>query len=700
IAKRQMTFEESHTVDPHQLLGIELNPRAAAIAELVLWIGFLQWHFRTRGKVAPPEPVIKNFQNIECRDAVLKWSKREMVTGEDGRPVTIWDGRTTKPHPVTGEEVPDETARVPMYEYHDPEKAEWPEADYVVGNPPFIGTAKMRHDLGDGYTDAVRKTYKELPESCDYVMFWWHKAAGLATRGQIERFGFIATNSLRQTFNRRVVEQHLSGKVPLSIIYAIPDHPWVDAALGAAVRISMTVAAVGIPEGRLLKVVSEEKIRDVGAELVLEEDVGPILANLRIGAAVGNALPLQANDGISNPGVKLHGAGFIIEEEEATELIAGSKNGIEKHIRHYRNGRDLTQTSRNVLVIDLLGLSSEDVRDRFPAIYQRLLERVKPERDQNRRATYRENWWIFGEPRKSFRPALSGLPRYIATVETSKHRFFTFLDESILPDNMLVNVATDDAHILGVLSSRIHVTWALAAGGRLGVGNDPRYNKTVCFETFPFPDATEPQKARIRELGEQLDAHRKRQQELHPKLTMTGMYNVLEKLRSDEELTEKEKTIHEQGLVSVLRQIHDDLDAAVADAYGWPVDLSDEEILERLVALNHERAEEEKRGLIRWLRPEYQNPDGATQQTMLLDTKETKKKTTKQKIKKQPWPKKLGEQAAAVSAALAAIGEPADEALVAKRFTRANKQRIAELLETLAGLGRARELEDGRFLAV
>ncbi len=187
---------------------------------------------------------------------------------------------------------------------------------------------------------------------------------------------------------------------------------------------------------------------------------------------------------------------------------------------------------------------------------------------------------------------------------------------------------------------------------------------------------------------------------------MTGMYNVLEKLRQNdreggEELTAKEKTMHEQGLVSVLRQIHDELDAAVADAYGWPVDLADEAILERLVALNHERAEEEKRGLVRWLRPEFQNPDGVTQQGVAFaDTKKKPSKKTKAKVKKQPWPKTLSEQAAAVQTALVAIGAPADEVDVAKRFTRASKDRVAELLETLASLGSARQLAGGKFLAV
>ncbi|MBK7011854.1 MAG: hypothetical protein IPH43_03610 [Xanthomonadales bacterium] len=120
-----------------------------------------------------------------------------------------------------------------------------------------------------------------------------------------------------------------------------------------------------------------------------------------------------------------------------------------------------------------------------------------------------------------------------------------------------------------MLSSCVHVTWALAAGGRLGVGNDPRYNKSRCFEPFPFPILGDDQQHRIRDLAEQLDAHRKRQQAAHAELTLTGMYNVLEKLRSGEALSARERMIHEHGIVSVLRQLHDEIDAAVLDAYGW-----------------------------------------------------------------------------------------------------------------------------------
>ena len=181
-------FGETHipllTIDPHQFLGIEVNPRAAAITDLVLWIGYLQWHFRTRGQGAKPrEPVIRNFHNIECRDAVLTWDAVEEVTDEAGNPITRWDGRTTKPHSITGEEVPDETARVTELRYINPSKAEWPQADYIVGNPPFIGVRRLRFILGDGYIDTIRNVYNELTETLDYVMYWWHRAAQQVSSG-------------------------------------------------------------------------------------------------------------------------------------------------------------------------------------------------------------------------------------------------------------------------------------------------------------------------------------------------------------------------------------------------------------------------------------------------------------------------------------------------------------------------------------
>lgn len=263
------------------------------------------------------------------------------------------------------------------------------------------------------------------------------------------------------------------------------------------------------------------------------------------------------------------------------------------------------------MVIDLFGLNEADVRSNFPEVYQHLLATVKPERSNNRRASFKENWWRFGEPRKLLRSFISATPRYIATVETTKHRVFQFLSTEITPDHMLIAIGLSDGYPLGVLSSRFHGMWALRAGGWLGVGNDPRYSKSRCFDPFPFPAATDAQKAAIGAIAEELDAHRKRVLADHPHLTLTGLYNVLERLKggaAPDDLDGKERRIFDDGLVLILKELHERLDAAVADAYGWPVDLPEEEVLARLVALNQERAKEERRGLVRWLRPDYQIP--------------------------------------------------------------------------------------------
>jgi hypothetical protein len=703
LGETQQALEHTGlTVDPHQLLGIEINPRAAVVADLVLWIGYLQWHFRTRGDAQPPIPVIRNFHNIEHRDALMTWTARTPKLDDHGNEITQWDGITKKINPTTGKEVPDEAARRTVYLYSNTKQAKWPEAEFIVGNPPFIGGKDIRQELGDGYIEALRKVYDEVPDSADFVMYWWQRAAQLTRAGKLRRFGFITTNSLPQIFNRKVVAQNLAAtKHPLSLIFAIPDHPWVKslstderpAAKAAAVRIAMTVAERGEHEGHLYRVTSEGDSNSEGTAVELTEQAGKIFADLRVGADVTAALPLRSNEDLSCPGVKLHGAGFIVTRGQATTLGLGRIPGLEQHIRPYLNGRDLTGTSRNVMVIDLFGLGSEEVRVRFPEVYQWLLDRVKPERDENRRATYSENWWTFGEPRGNFRPALKGLIRYISTGETAKHRTFSFLDAVTLPDNMLVNIASSDAFHLGVLSSEIHVQWALAAGGRMGVGNDPRYNKTRCFDPFPFPVCSEAQKQNIRDLAERLDAHRKRQQQLHPWLTITEMYNVLEKLRATSELSEEERNIYESGLVGILRELHDELDRAVFAAYGWPHDLSTEQVLERVVALNAERRAEEASGLIRWLRPEYQAPNAVAVTPQLDGLVEVEPAVAARR--KQPWPATLPDQVRAVKDSLRAVPQQ-NPAQIAAAFRPASRTRILEILETLTALGQTRHSE-GRY---
>lgn len=719
-----MSFEtEGLTVDPHQFLGIELNPRAASIAEMVLWVGYLQWHFKTKGDSNPPQPVLRDFKNIENRDAVLSWDSMQYELDSNLQPITRWDGKTYKKHPVTGEDVPDETARMPIEKYINPRKAEWPQADYVVGNPPFIGDKRLRQSVGDGYVDALRYVWSDVPESAEFVMYWWNKSAELLQDKNIKRFGFITTNSIRQTFNRRVIERYLNSK-GVSIVYAIPDHPWVDNKDGAAVRIAMTVCCSMVSDGKLVNVEEESRGSDY-TEVVLRQQSGRIHSDLRIGADVTSAKPLHSNEILSGNGVMLAGSGFILDSERAEIFGYGKAAEIKK----YRNGKDLTATSRNAFIVDFFGLTVEEARSQNPAAFQWVLEHVKPDRDHNNRKKIKEQWWIFGEPRRLLRSGLNGLSRYVATVETAKHRTFQFLGSDILPDHMLIAIATADALHLGLLSSSVHVIWALAAGGTLE--NRPRYNKSVCFEPFPFPLVGDELATRIRSLAEQLDAHRKKQQVQHADLTLTGMYNVLDKLKSGEALTAKDKLIHEQGLVSILKQLHDELDLAVLDGYGWS-DLApllqivngnapatdkprddikrelDEVLLERLVALNSERAAEEQRGLIRWLRPDYQNPQAASRSNAQKAPEQKEMEVEAAEdipavvvAEKIAWPKGDIEQVKAVAAVLAASKTPLNVDTIAAHFTSkgAWKKRLPGILAMLVAVGRARVTEQEHYIA-
>jgi hypothetical protein len=532
-------------------------------------------------------------------------------------------------------------------------------------------------------------------------------------------------------FNRQVIERQLVAHPPISLAFAIPDHPWVDASDGAAVRIAMTVgkSAEEGKEGTLVTVTSEHEGDGEGLEVELFTRRSVIHADLTGGANVAGSLSLNSNAGISFMGMIPLGAGFWIDEQMAVNLGRGRVPGLDAHIRRYRNGKDLTDKPRGIFALDFYGVSENELRLLYPEAYQWVLERVKPQRDQDKRPSRSKNWWFFAESVPKFRFAVVGLTRYIGTAETAKHRMFVFLDADILPDQKIRTITSDDAYILGVLSSRLHVVWALAAGGTLE--NRPVYNNTRCFEPFPFPATSDEQKQTIRALAEQLDAHRKRQQALYPDLTLTGMYNVLEKLREIEKcrggiydalgstettpgttettpgamnraptiiLTAKEKTIHEQGLVAILKQLHDELDAAVFAAYGWPATLSDAEILEKVVALNRERAREEEQGLIRWLRPEYQQPHGA-QVTIQDDLNLGETEAAPLKIKaKLLWPKTLPEQVQAVRAALANAAAPITAETLARTFQRARADKVGELLETLAALGQVREVEKGSFV--
>jgi hypothetical protein len=438
-----------HTVDPHQFLGLELNPRAAAIAELVLWIGYLQWHLRTRGGV-PEEPILKPFKNIEVKNAVLTW---------DGYPL---------PHVVDGRET-----------YPNARRPTWPAAEFIVGNPPFIGKSVIREALGDAYVEALRDAHSQVNDSADFVMYWWDRAAEiLAAKGSpLRRFGLVTTNSITQEFSRRVIKKRMDGKPPLSLVMAINDHPWTKASDEVAqVRIAMTVGEQGEHVGLLREVVREEKLDTDQPEIEFTTRIGRINPDLSIGVDSTATRLLRANEGLSCNGMMLAGRGFILRPSEAEHLKSLDGEAATFVIRSYINGGDLVRVRDPKAIIDFYGLTDEEARKIAPHTYQHVLQLVKPERDKNRDQQFRTKWWLFGRQRPEIRAANRDLSRYIATTETAKHRVFQFLSIETVPDHMVVAISLEDACFMGILSSKIHVAWSLRTGGWLGVGNDPRYS--------------------------------------------------------------------------------------------------------------------------------------------------------------------------------------------------------------------------------
>lgn len=676
------------TVGPNQFHGLDLNPRAVPVAELVLWIGYLQWHFRTRSKAPPAEPILHRYGTIRHADALLDYSGKEPALDKKSQPRMEWGGRT-KLHPITGEMVPDAADQRPVLRPTSPKTAVWPRADFIVGNPPFVAAQYMREKLGSGYVEALWAAYPKVPKAADLAMFFWWRAAQSVAGGEARRFGLITSNAIRKVFAGRVVASALAGRKPLHLVFAIPDHPWSQGAGSAAVRIAMTVAAPGREPGRLLTV-TRESAGDV-PDVIFTETLGLVGADLTLEAGLVGARELHANERLCSPGMKLHGAGFLVTSAMARTLGLGRVPGLDVHVRPFLNGKDVTGHSREMMVLDLFGLTAAEVRERFPEVFQHLLLHVKPERDANNRHGYRDAWWVFGEPRRDFRPALPGLPRYIATAFAAKHRVFVFQPAAVLPDNSLICIATAEAWHIGVLSSRFHVAWSLATGGTLE--DRPLYTKTRCFDPFPFPAATPAQQAAIARPAEALNRHRAARLAAYPHLTLTGLYNVLEALRADRALTDAERDVLDAGQVATMKHLHDELDAAVAAAYGWPATLTAPEIVARVVALNRERLTEEAAGRVRWLRPAYQAPAEiqvrAAQAAMDIA----------QATAILPWPKQAPAQFIALRTALAR-GGPGGVPDLAGRFEKPPAPaRVRTMLKTLVALGQARDAGGGRYAA-
>ncbi len=565
-------------VSPVQLLGIEVKRSAKEVAEAVLWIAYLQGRSGARGEALPPSAgEARPVGAIECRDAVLAWDAIEVAgTGR---------------------------ARSKVERYVNPRQAEWPRADFIVGNPPFMGKLRLRSTLGEGYASALRQAYDgEVPRGADYVMCWWSRAARAVGTGHARRFGLVTPSSITQRMNRPVVARALSVDPRIELVLALPDCPWVDG--GAQVRIAMTVGAAA-SRGATVRATR----RGDGAGGV---EVGPtatVNADLSRRIDVSSVTRLVANRRMSHVGVGLHGRGFALEAEAAahlvSEAIASGVRAPRRFIRPTETGRDLAHSPRHRFVDRSLGplrAGGQGARS-HPPVARHAREaraRQQPARGAPPRLL---------AVRRERPPDARGRPR-----PAPLHRHDALGTSPGLPLHRRGRPARSD-HRRRRVRRPLGARRALGAPPpRLGRGDRrtprgrqrPQVPEGDLLRCLPLLRSRAARRERIAEIGSRLDAHRRSRQAAHPGLSITGMYNVMGKLRAGEGLTDRERLILDRGLVPTLSQLHDELDAAVIEAYGWPREVTDDQILERLVALNAERAEEEGRGIVRWLRPELQ----------------------------------------------------------------------------------------------
>jgi len=542
------------TVGPEVVSGIEINPYAAELARVTVWIGEIQW-MRKNGFDVDRKPVLKPLNNIECRDALIN---------------------------------PDGTIAV------------WPRVDAIVGNPPFLGDKKMIRELTEGYVLSLRRLYRDvLPQAGDLVCFWFAKAWRMLESGRLERAGFVATNSIRSGSSNKILEV-ISDRG--RIFNAWDDEPWV--VDGAAVRVSL---------------VSFDRGADTPVKLDNKE-VASIHPNLTAGQNdVTRRSTLAENAGVCFVGVILNGP-FDISSTLARNLLKRPLNVNARPnsdvIRPTLNGDDFNGIRPDKWVIDFGTAISQADAALYEQPFAIIEENVKPYRHRVnsdgafavRAKNEREIWWRHARPRPKMRKSLVGLKHYIATPMVSSYRTFDYLPASVLPDQKLVVFAREDDAFLGVLQAKVHNIWTVATCSWIGAGNDITYSNTAVFETFPFPEGLTP-------------AHSAEDWAADPRAQAIAL--AVKELRSL-----REKWLYPDGLVRIepevsagypariipvdenaatelaqrtlgalysnppawLKNAHAKLDQAVMLAYGWPIAISDEDIVTRLLALNLARS--------------------------------------------------------------------------------------------------------------
>lgn len=551
---------------PHNVLGIEINEYASELARITIWIGELQWRAQ-HGYSFKTNPVLEPLDCIETRDAIVN---------ADGT------------------------------------EAAWPAASVVVGNPPFLGTKKMRREVGNEYTDRLRTAYAgRVVGFADLVCYWFEKARAKIVSGELGAAGLVATDSLRGGLNRKV----LDGIVETATIYeAWSSLPWVNE--GASLQVCLVAFAS--------KAFTVQPHLDGVA-------VTKINSDLTSGEDLTTARVLPENQGAAFYTTVKAGP-FDIPGELARKWLAlpnphGRSNA--DVVKPWANGKGVVERPKDMWIVDFGCDMSEEDASLYEAPFQYVLQKVKPERINNPRPSYKKYWWLLAEPIPQMRTALAGLPRYLAVLGTAKHRIFTWVHGSILPDHALIAFARCDDTTFGILQSRFHVLWSL----RLGTALDdrPRYTPTTSFDTFPFPDGLRPldtaskavsstasgalipaglagqvttRATAIAEAAKRLYDRREawlnppdwivREADVTPLGMSTSPYPAVIKAKPGHEADLAKRTLTKlyNEMPAWLKTAHEQLDSAVAAAYGWSdytAAMTDGEVRARLLALNLSR---------------------------------------------------------------------------------------------------------------
>jgi type II restriction/modification system DNA methylase subunit YeeA len=548
-------------VSVKQLRGIEIERYAAELARVTLWIGDLQW-LKQNGYLPDRRPILDSLDQIEERDALLDRSK----------------GAEPKDWP----------------------EAEWPETDVIIGNPPFVGAKLMLRQLGESYTGRVRHVYDGLPAFTDFVCYWFDKSRQHILAGKATRAGLVATKAIAKNTNLPVMQAIVRD---LNIFEAFSNEPW--ALQGAAVRVALICFE---PASANIAKLNGSIVERINPDLTTGLDVTPAKAMRENRSASG--LGIQNSGPLDIPG----------DQARLWLQMPSNPNGRSNSdaLRPYANGDDVVSRSRDFWEIDFPAGLSEAEASLYSAPFQYLKSAryvPGPGEPEVNFAEYRastpsqnSNWWEPHRARADMRAKIAAFERYLVTPETSEHRVFAWLKPPMLADKSLIVICRDDDAAFGILQSRVHEAWATRIGNRMGQGNQRRYNSSFIFETFPFPEgltpnlpasqyANDPRAIAIAEAARALNE--KREAWLNPPECVDRVPEVVpgypDRIVPKNEAAAKElknrtltKLYNERP--AWLDHLHKCLDKAVAAAYGWPANLSDEEILERLFALNQERA--------------------------------------------------------------------------------------------------------------